>query len=304
MQQNNNEPTSKNSNLSCTNLEGKFICADNIDQGTESKVYSNDMICNDHYCCVLAVVQGSMNIVVNGIKLKLKANDYLTIMPYTNIEIKSSRCNIFSMKIEAYILHDIYETIGLSLGVKNGCYTFYHYHLTPRQINILLHDYQQMKSDMSNPSWRYMRVDLVKNRLGAYLAHKSTITDNLEPISHYEDSDSSRLFAQFLELLDENYKTERSVQYYSDRLGVQPKSLSAATVKYTGKTASRVIDEYVTLRIKIVLYNNKHNIKEVSDMFNFASQSFFGRYFKRVAGCSPRKYISINSKKLSKQSGV
>ena len=304
MQQNINESTSKNKDLNRVNLEDKFICADNIGPGTESKIYGNDIVCNDHYSCALAIVQGTMNLVVNGIKLKLKANDYLTVMPYTNIEILSSRCNFFAIKIEAYIMNDIYETFGLNLGVKNGCYTFYHYHLTPRQINILLHDYQQIKSDMSNPAWRYMRTDLVKNRLSAYLAHKNTITDYLKPISHYEDNDSSRLFAQFLELLDENYKSERSVQYYSDRLGVQPKSLSAATVKYTGKTASRVIDEYVTLRIKIVLYNNKHNIKEVSDMFNFASQSFFGRYFKRVAGCSPRKYISINSKKLSKQSGV
>ena len=303
MQQNNNEQTPKPLNLDIADLAGKFICAGNISQGSDSKLCGNDMMCNEHYCCAIAVVQGTLNIIVNGIRLKLKANDYLSIMPYTNIEVLNSRCNFFTMKIEAYIIHDIYESIGLSLGVDNGCYTFNHYHLTPRQINTLIHDYLQLKSDISDPAWRYMRTDLIKARMSAFLAHKSSITDHLEPISHYDDSDSSRLFRQFLELLNAEYRSQRSVQYYSDRLGIQPKNLSAATVKYTGKTASKVIDEYVTLRIKMVLYNNRYNIKEVSDMFNFASQSFFGRYFKRVAGCSPRKYVSTNSKKLSHGSG-
>ena len=36
--------------------------------------------------------------------------------------------------------------------------------------------------------------------------------------------------------------------------------------------------------------NNK-TIKEMSDDFNFPSQSFFGRYFKRIAGMSPNYYI-------------
>lgn len=288
--------------LDTVNYEDKFICIDNIDNTTDPRVPTNETVTNEHYSCIILVLQGTLNLKINGIDVRLKQGDYLNIMPYTKVEMSKSRCSFLSMKVEAYILHDVYETIGLGIGVTSNCFTFYHYHLTSRQANILKQDFLHIKSDMSNPAFRSLRSDLIKARLGVFLAHSTNIIEHLEPISHYDDTETSQLFLRFLDLLNAKYKEERSVQYYANSLGVQPKTLSATTMKYTGKTSSRVIDEYVTLRIKIVLYNNRHNIKEVSDMFNFASQSFFGRYFKRVSGFSPRKYISINSKKLSKQS--
>lgn len=294
-----NQITSDNG---CIKYEDKVILADNLNQADEPKIMNNITVYNEQYRCSVMVVQGTLNLVVNGISLRLKANEYLTVMPYTSVEIKNSRCKYICIKIEAYIIHDIFNNINIGVDALDGCYTFNHYHLTAKQVEILTHDYLHIKEDMQNPIFKSMRVDIVKARLCTYLSHKYTFIDKLPQISHYQENESSQLFISFMKLLDENYKKERSVQFYSQQLGVQPKNLSTVTVKYTGKTASRVIDEYVTLHIKVELYNNRYNIKEVSDMFNFASQSFFGRYFKRVVGCSPRKYVSTNSKKLSKQS--
>lgn len=290
------------SNEECVKYEDKFILSDNLNQADEPKIMNNTTVYNEQYRCSVIVVQGALNMVINGISLRVKANEYLTVMPYTSIEIKSSRCKFFCIKIEAYIIHDIFNSINIGINALDGCYTFNHYRLTPRQIETLTHDYLHMKEDMLSPLFKNMRIDIIKARLCTYISHKYTFIDKLPQIPHYQENESSQLFISFMDLLSKNYKKERSVQFYSQLLGVQPKNLSTVTVKYTGKTASRVIDEYVTLHIKVVLYNNRYNIKEVSDMFNFASQSFFGRYFKRVAGCSPRKYVSTNSKKLSKKS--
>lgn len=39
-----------------------------------------------------------------------------------------------------------------------------------------------------------------------------------------------------------------------------------------------------------MLKSNKYTVQQVSDLLNFANASFFGKYFKAVVGCSPRKY--------------
>jgi AraC-like DNA-binding protein len=46
-----------------------------------------------------------------------------------------------------------------------------------------------------------------------------------------------------------------------------------------------------------MLYSNEFNIKKVSDIYHFPSQSFFGRYFKRIVGMSPTAYIKENNSK-------
>jgi len=279
--------------------EDKFYCTDNIRHAAEARIQKSDVTYNENYRGVIIVQQGSMNVRVNNTLLKLKTNDYLAILPYTNIEILWSRCKLISLKVSSYIMHDLYEQLGIDVGIREGFFTYKHYHLTPRQAAILTHDYEHIKQEILT-DYKSMKEYMITARLGVYIAHQFSILSKLEPVSHDDNSEIGNIFNKFLTLLDQHYKQERSVQYYANELNIQPKTLSTATVRYTGKTASRVIDEYVVMRIKIVLYNNRHNIKEVSDMFNFASQSFFGRYFKRIVGCSPRKYVSTTSKKLSK----
>ena len=95
-------------------------------------------------------------------------------------------------------------------------------------------------------------------------------------------------------MLNAEHKKERSVQYYAQQMGITPKYLSAIIQTFTGLTASQVIDQYVIYAIKQTLYTNEHNIKTISKEYNFPSQSFFGRYFKRIVGVSPNEYIKSN----------
>jgi AraC-like DNA-binding protein len=125
-------------------------------------------------------------------------------------------------------------------------------------------------------------------RLGDYTEH-----------NHYENTRQREFFQRFLDFLSLYCKKERSVQFYADRLKITPKYLSNLTNMYTGFSASIVIDQYVAYSIKRMLYSNEHNIKKVSDMYHFPSQSFFGRYFKRIVGVSPNAYIKEHNKKAT-----
>jgi AraC-like DNA-binding protein len=106
------------------------------------------------------------------------------------------------------------------------------------------------------------------------------------------------IYDQFIELVREYYKSEREIGFYAEKMYITPKYLSSTTTSLSGMSASKIIDSYVVFQIKLELYMNTRSVKDISKSLNFQSQSFFGRYFKRVTGMSPREYINKYSIKL------
>ena len=88
----------------------------------------------------------------------------------------------------------------------------------------------------------------------------------------------------------ENYKQERSVAFYADKLCVTAKYLSLISKEVSGQPAGNWIDEYVILEAKTLLKSSQMSIQEIADSLNFANQSFFGKYFKHHTGISPKEY--------------
>ena len=98
------------------------------------------------------------------------------------------------------------------------------------------------------------------------------------------------LLHKFIELVEANFQQERSVAFYADALCVTPKHLSASIREASGRTAGEWIDSYVLIEAKLMLRNTGLTIQEISTKLNFQNQSFFGKYFKRLCGQSPRDY--------------
>ncbi len=100
------------------------------------------------------------------------------------------------------------------------------------------------------------------------------------------------LLSNFIELIENHFKSERSVNFYADKLFVTPKHLSAVLKEISGRTAGEWIDHRVILEAKMLLRTTGMNIQEISLALNFSNQSFFGKYFKHLTGMSPRDYRS------------
>jgi AraC-like DNA-binding protein len=109
----------------------------------------------------------------------------------------------------------------------------------------------------------------------------------------YETVKRSRnedIFFNFFTLLEHNFRQERSVQFYADKLCITPKHLSTVVKAVSGRTAGSWIDGYVILAAKVMLRSSANTIQEVSVALNFPNQSFFGKFFKQHVGISPREY--------------
>lgn len=103
-------------------------------------------------------------------------------------------------------------------------------------------------------------------------------------------SRKEEIFAKFVSEVMQNFKNERSVSFYAERLFVTPKHLSAVVKEITSHTAGELIDHYVIMEAKVMLAESSLTIQEVANKLNFANQSFFGKYFKHLTGYSPSEF--------------
>ena len=139
-------------------------------------------------------------------------------------------------------------------------------------------------SQKDNPN----RLEIVKHLTLAFFYHTGSQMHKLPE----KDTKSKQevLLEHFLDLVKRHYKKERGVDFYADKLCLTPKYLSTVIRQTSEKTAAEWIDNHVALEAKALLKSTNMTIQQISDKLNFPSQSFFGKYFKRLVGMSPREY--------------
>lgn len=104
-----------------------------------------------------------------------------------------------------------------------------------------------------------------------------------------ERSDDSVL-SRFIKLLEENAKRNRTLSFYAERLGYNPKYLSSMIKRETGYSGQYLINQYALLEAMAKLRYSLKSIKEISNDMEFPSQSDFGKFFKKMTGVSPMTY--------------
>lgn len=108
--------------------------------------------------------------------------------------------------------------------------------------------------------------------------------------SPYTNVRQEEIFNRFIKLVQKNYATERGIAFYADKLCITPKYLSQLIYKASGMYAGDHIDNYVIGEAKLLIKSRKYSIAQISDMLNFTSQAYFGRYFKKHTGYTPLEF--------------
>jgi AraC-like DNA-binding protein len=177
----------------------------------------------------------------------------------------------------------IQERLPLSLSVDSNPYM----PLSAEELDTFKTYYFMLKTVVEmreNPH----RIEMVKHLTLTffYMSH-SKIHEKSETLAQ---TPHTLLVDNFLKLAEKHYKTEKQVGFYAEKLCLTPKYLSQIIRQNTGKSAAEWLDDYVILEAKALLKSTNMTIQQISDELNFPSQSFFGKFFKRVEGISPREY--------------
>lgn len=113
---------------------------------------------------------------------------------------------------------------------------------------------------------------------------------DLEPKADRKHSRRSNYVKEFMYLIHEHHRRERSVAFYAGKLFISPKYLSLLIKEATGRSAAEWIDEFVILEAKNLLRFSGKNVQQIAYELNFSNQSSFGKYFKHITGMSPTEY--------------
>ena len=98
------------------------------------------------------------------------------------------------------------------------------------------------------------------------------------------------LFRKFVKELVSSHNKSREVLFYANELGVSSGYLNEVCNEISNYSAKDIIDTAVSSRLKFELSYTDKSIQELADEYNFPSQSYLSRYYKRLTGLSPSEF--------------
>ena len=114
-----------------------------------------------------------------------------------------------------------------------------------------------------------------------------------------EEEDSPRynrnqeIVKELVRIIVQYYKTERNVSFYAEKLHLSPQHLSTTVKKVTGKTVTDILSSFIIRDAQAKLRSTDMTVQEIAYSLNFSDNSFFGKYFKRYTGMSPKQYRNM-----------
>lgn len=98
------------------------------------------------------------------------------------------------------------------------------------------------------------------------------------------------VFQRFMLDLYANFREHRNVQFYARRSDMSMKYFSTIIRQLSGLSPSEWIEHVVVGEAKSMLNEVHRNIKDIAASLNFPDAPTFTKYFRRVAGVTPKVY--------------
>lgn len=228
-----------------------------------------------------------------------EATGSIDLIPY-HLKAGSMVVNVPSQLLEQHSMsHDFKGTyIAMSREFIKGLGLPYNFQLDrmlrespevdlhPKQLEALL-TYCTMVRRLLETE-RPFRMETLHHLTCAFFYGIGSYLYQISESRHY--SNEEILMQKFLSEVKIGYHKERKVQFYADRMNISIGHLFAVIKRVSGKSPGDWIDEYVVSEACALLKGSNLTILQISQELGFPSQSFFGKYFKRIKGVSPKEY--------------
>lgn len=245
----------------------------------------------NHNYTLLFVTQGSIEVQLDLIPYQVEAHTLALIPPQTVIYFKhlSEDLHFVTLSFDKTfaIDHTQSEKSDFTLLAPH---TVNHLRLTaPQQKTLLtLCELMDQKNKQKHSFPQY--IEAIHHLFAVFLLELKAISVENNTDFKERTSRKEHLTLLFLETLQLHFKKEKNIRFYADELCVSERYLAKVVKEVTAKTMGELIDNAVILEAQLLLTNSSLSIAEIADSLNFATTSFFGKFFKRIVGCSPRAY--------------
>lgn len=135
-----------------------------------------------------------------------------------------------------------------------------------------------------NTDYCKQNIILAVNSLLLYIQRISKANRSIAREHIGESKD--KLFHEFRVLLTNNFREDRSVQFYADKMHISTRHLNAICQRASGQNAKEIIDHFTIIELQVSLMYTHKSFQELVNEFHFPDQSYLNRYFKRHTGYS------------------
>lgn len=146
-----------------------------------------------------------------------------------------------------------------------------------------------LKAKLAEESHLFRR-QIAGTLLATMIYELCNITQRITEEKAPKQSRSQEVFERFIQLVENNFRTERRVAWYSEKLGISSKTLLEVVKRVSSRTPNDWLDIYTTLEIRIMLRHTTMSIKQIADTLHFSNQSSLGKFFREHVGMSPKAY--------------
>jgi AraC-like DNA-binding protein len=94
----------------------------------------------------------------------------------------------------------------------------------------------------------------------------------------------------FKKMVSNNFLAHRSPSYYAEKLEICEAHRHDLTKENTGLTPGQIIRKEIALEAKRQLAHTDNTVAEIGYELHFDDPSYFGRFFKRETGLSPKSF--------------
>lgn len=235
---------------------------------------------------------GSCTFTFNGKEFELHKGDVMIVRKGKLMEkvCPKEGFQVTNIMVESEFI-TVSSPIKSNYGVKGQLSLFLNpvMHLTAEQYAICQRDFDDIAFRLSQTRHHFYE-ELMMNAVQAMILDFFDFHSEL-----YEETDVSvqtaTIMNNFLRLLENGeYRRNREVAWYADKLCITPKYLSQVTNEASGFSANFWINRYTILDISRLLRDKTLTFVAISDMFGFSSPAYFSRYVQRFLGTNPTEY--------------
>lgn len=160
--------------------------------------------------------------------------------------------------------------------------------LTDRELHVLTDYFDFMFEKYNNPHLSN-KSEILKYLLVALRIEVRSVYANID-----EDgvvlTRTEQITRDFFSLLYTNFRCERSVAFYAEKLHLTPKYLTTLIREHTGYSILTWIHQAVVSTAKFLLKSSDKTVVEVAYELNFLDSSTFCRFFKKYTKMTPVEF--------------
>lgn len=257
------------------------------------------------YHLVIIVLEGNIEIIINGEKFRFGKNTYINLPTWSDIyEIKYDKdFHAMATATDRSVVEDIFRNrnpfpLDFRFRIDHGIGGEI---IEKEDINVLKRDISNMIMSLSNKdhlfaeeiNYAYFYIlltdmaDMMWKRYGKG-----------KPSHHTEMSRADGIMKEFAELLVKHIHKETNVEFYAEKLCISKQYLSLIVKEKTRVTIGTIISAMRAETAARLLRDPEMTIQQIAEELSFADQSSFGKFFKKQTGLSPLKYRQTLRKTL------